>query len=144
MPDEENLIAHLGPEFVYAEGTEVPSKNLNYKLERDSKDLLEPVRAWYKQKVRSYEARLRSDIGKEVIGSTDFPTFQEVHIGITFGVHDQTRYKEIDIDNRTKTILDAMVGPIYEDDCQVKKLSVEKKLTDTETDWCLFAVKILK
>lgn len=101
------------------------------------------MRAWFRQEVLTYERRLRGDLSARVEGVDIFPTDKEVQVAITFGLGTEAEYLKGDIDNKAKTILDAMVGPVYEDDLLVRKLEIEKIRTDGQS-WCLFAAKIIE
>ncbi|WP_460219319.1 RusA family crossover junction endodeoxyribonuclease [Psychroserpens sp. MEBiC05023] len=49
----------------------------------------------------------------------------DVEVVLSFSVLER-RYKEVDIDNLTKTILDGLTGVAFEDDAQVSSLIVNK------------------
>ncbi len=134
----ESTIAHLNPEVVLLDGEWVPSKNINYKTEHDGT----ATKVWFKDHVLSYERKKRKELEEELSGLDIFPTEKEVHVAISFGLSSK-KYTEGDVDNKAKTILDAMIGPVYADDMQVKKLWVDKQLTPDEQDWCLLSIKIL-
>ena len=140
--EEENLIAHLHPELIHVTGGFVPSKNVNYKMDKDGNVLS----FFDRPKALGFERALRAELKKALTVAADqtFPTKEEVHVGITFALHSEKDYPQGDIDNKAKTILDALKGPVYIDDHQVKILYVKKMKTTKEEDWCLFAVKILR
>lgn len=134
-----STIAHLDPEIVMLDGEFVPSKNINYKTEVDGS-----IDKWgFKTGALAYERAKRKEMLEELKGVKEFPTSQEVHVAITFGMPTQKKYDEADIDNKAKTLLDAMVGPVYKDDRQVKVLWINKALEPDGEDWCLLSVKIL-
>ena len=57
----------------------------------------------------------------------------EVEVLLSFSVKEK-RFKEIDIDNLTKTILDGLCGVAFEDDVQVSSLIVNKHVHPMKID----------
>jgi len=135
---EQNTIAHLNPELVHVNGGFVPSKSLNYKTDKAGNI----TRTWDRIGVQNFERKLRADLKSAIAGVSLFPSQKEVHVALTFGMPPH-KYTQGDLDNKAKTILDAMKGPIYPDDCQVKILYVNKIRTEPEEEWFLIAVKLL-
>lgn len=61
-----------------------------------------------------------------------------------FGLHADSEYERCDLDNRIKTIFDALKSVVYIDDCQVKILWSHKEfLKNSECSYYQIAVKIL-
>lgn len=136
--NELSAIAHLNPELVHVIGAFVPSNQINYKTDEQGNVLS----FLFRKGVTDFKHSLRDELIKQLEDVDMFPTQQEVHVAITFGIP-ASQYTSGDIDNKSKTILDAMKGPVYLDDCQVQTLWADKKVTEDDEDWCLIAVKIL-
>lgn len=135
------VLLRINPEINYLVGNIiVPAKALTYKIDEQTHEILETI----KPRTHEFENRLKSDLQKELDGVKQFPTKKEVFVSIIHGMHAEKEYKTCDLDNRAKTILDAMKGPVYIDDSQVKLLWTEKKfLKGEEQSYYRISVKIL-
>ena len=131
----------IKPEIDYLVGDAlVPAKALSYKIDKKTKKVREIVKA----RTHEFENKLKADLKKELSGVKHFPAKKEVFVSITHGIHAEKEYSSCDLDNRAKAILDAMKGPVYKDDSQVKLLWTEKKfLEHEEQSYYRISVKIL-
>ena len=129
------------PDFTYTEGdTLVPSKALKYKTDPITKKIIETT----SPRSKSYEKNLRSYLEEVLKNESLFPTKSKVFIIVTHWLHAKSKYDGCDLDNRAKLILDAMKGPIYPDDCQVKVLWTYKELlNESQESHFSFIVKII-
>jgi Holliday junction resolvase RusA-like endonuclease len=136
-----SVLLKINPEINYLVGNIiVPAKALTYKIDEKTHEILETI----KPRTHEFENKLKIDLQKELSGVEQFPTKKEVLVSITHGMHAEKEYKSCDLDNRAKTILDAMKGPVYDDDSQVKLLWTEKKfLKGEEQSYYRISVKIL-
>jgi hypothetical protein len=65
-------------------------------------------------------------------------------VSITYGLHSSKDFEELDLDNRTKTILDALKDVVYLDDRQVKIVLADKIFLEHKMEsYFVFSVKIL-
>lgn len=138
---EKKFLDNLKPEFIYVSGaTIVPAKALKYKTDPETQKIIEVMRPG----THKFENILKADL-KEELKKVDFlPTGKEVFMVITHGFHTIDEYKKCDLDNRAKTILDALKGPVYQDDSQVKILwTCKELLKDSEESYYSFVIKIL-
>jgi len=133
-------IKALEPEIVHMEGNAlVPAKAVCYK-----KDANGGITETIKPRTHEFENELKEKIKKELTGVSIFPTKEYVFLSITYGLNSSSEYKKLDLDNRAKTILDALKGVVYEDDMQVKVLLTDKLfLEHTSESYYKFSVKIL-
>ena len=127
------------PEIVFSQGdTQVPSKSLQYKTDEKGK-IIEKI----KPRTARFEAGLRRKLKRHVKNSKAFPIKDEVILVITHGIHSEKKYKKLDLDNRAKTIGDALKESILEDDDQIKTLVCNKVfLKDVSKSYYSFSVKI--
>jgi Holliday junction resolvase RusA-like endonuclease len=65
------------------------------------------------------------------------PNEVEVFLGITMK---ERRFKEVDVDNLAKSILDCLNGIVYEDDAQVSSLIVNKYVHQMKIDSILIGI----
>src|SRR3989338_5988397 len=133
-------IKALEPEIVHMAGnTLVPAKAVTYKKAEDGK-----VTETIKPKTHEFENGLKEKMKHALKGVSLFPTKEHVFVSITHGLHSSNEYKNLDLDNRAKTILDALKGVVYDDDKQVRVLLTDKIfLENTPESYCRFSVKIL-
>lgn len=136
-----NFLKKLKPEIVYLKGDAiVPAKDLSWKVDPANNKIVEKVRP----KTHEFENSLKEDIKNELKGVSKFPTKKEVIIVLSHGFHSQKEYQNCDLDNRAKTVLDALKGPVYIDDSQVSILITYKDfLKNSQESYYRFSVKIL-
>jgi len=134
------LIKALEPEIVFMQGDAlVPAKAVCYKKGEDG-SITERI----KPKTHEFENYLKEELKKELEGISLFPTQKYVFIIITYGLNSSNEYKSLDLDNRAKTILDALKGVVYDDDMQVKVLVTDKIFLENSSEsFYRFSVKIL-
>lgn len=134
-------IKSLEPDVIYMEGDAlVPAKAVCYK-EDENGNFTERI----KPRTHEFENTLKNRLKKELANESLFPTKDYVFLSITYGLNSISEYKRLDLDNRAKTILDALKGVIYEDDMQVKVLLTDKIfLENQQENYYTFSVKILK
>ena len=134
------LIKALQPEIVHIEGnTLVPAKAVCYKKEDDGS-----ITERTKPRTHQFENGLKEKMKEELKGVSIFPTSKYIFLSITYGLNSSNEYKKLDLDNRAKTILDALKGAVYEDDMQVKVLLTDKIFLENKPEsYYQFSVKIL-
>ena len=110
----------IKPELVYQKQGDdgiVPSKTFSYKKIAETGEIV-PL----PPKTHRFENVLKREIGR-YFGSDDrFPTKKPVFVSIVHGLHSEQGFQDCDLDNRAKTILDALKGVVYDDDTQVHQL----------------------
>lgn len=133
------LIKALEPEIVHMEGNAlVPAKAVRYKEEYDS--VVERI----KPRTHAFENDLKEKMREELKGVSLFPTKKYVFVSIIYGLNSSNEYKKLDLDNRAKTILDALKGVVYLDDAQVKVLLTDKIFLENKPEsYYQFSIKIL-
>ncbi len=133
-------IKALEPEIIHMEGDAlVPAKAVSYKT-NESGHIVETI----KPRTHEFENSLNKKMKKELEGVTLFPTKEYVFLSITYGLNSKNEYKTLDLDNRAKTILDALKGVVYEDDRQVRVLLTDKVFLENSSEsYYRFSVKIL-
>jgi len=136
-----STISKIKPEIVYLSGNVlVPSKALSYKLDSITKKPIEKI----KPRTHKFENELKEDLKIELKGIKIFPTKNEVFVSILHGINSEKQYAKCDLDNRAKTILDALKNVVYFDDSQVKILWTEKEfLKNAQESFYRISVKIL-
>ena len=136
-----NFLEKLKPEVIYLHGDSiVPAKDLSWKRDSRTGKIIEKVRP----NTHKFENILKQDIKNELKDVDQFPTDKEIFIILSYGLHSSHEYKKHDLDNRAKTILDALKGPVYSDDSQVKILFTYKELLDnSQESYYRFSIKIL-
>lgn len=134
------ILKNLEPEIIFMEGNAlVPAKAVCYKRDSDG-NVIEVI----KPRTHNFENQLKNKIKNQLIGISMFPTQKEVFVSIRYGVNSEIEYNSLDLDNRAKTILDALKDVVYEDDKQVKLLVTDKFfLKNTKDCYYTFSVKIL-
>ncbi len=134
------MLTVLNPEIVYVRGNAtVPAKALTYKIDPDGHPI-ETIRP----RTHEFENELKADLKKELAGVISFPTDKEILISIIHGVHSKEEYKRHDLDNRSKTILDALKEVVYIDDSQVSVLwSCKQFLEKEQESYFRLAIKLL-
>ncbi len=130
----------IKPEIVYLRGNVlVPAKSLSYKKDPKTGET-KPIPA----KTHKFENELKKDIAKELESVDKFPTKKKVFVSIIYGFHSKKEFEKCDLDNRAKTILDALEGPVYINDNQVKMIWSHKNLlNNNEESFYRLSVKIL-
>jgi len=134
------LIKALEPEIIHMEGNDlVPAKAVCYKKLEDG-----TVEERVKPRTHNFENELKDKMRSELSGISMFPTDKYVFISITYGLNSSNEYKKLDLDNRAKTMLDALKGVVYNDDMQVKVLLTDKIFLENKPEsYYQFSVKIL-
>lgn len=134
------LIKALEPEIVHMEGNAlVPAKAVCYKKLDDGS-----VEERVKPRTHTFENELKEKMKKELSGISMFPTDKYVFVSITYGLNSNNEYKKLDLDNRAKTMLDALKGVVYKDDMQVKVLLTDKIFLENKPEsYYQFSVKVL-
>jgi len=131
----------IQPEIIYLHGNAlIPAKALSYKVDKNTRNIIEKI----KPRTHTFENNLRKDLGKELIDIDMFPTKDEVLVSIVHGIHSQKEYNQCDLDNRAKTILDALKSVVYIDDSQVRMLWTHKVfLKDKQESFFRISIKLL-
>ena len=130
----------LQPEITHTEGNSiVPAKAVGYTRDVDG-NIVEVI----KHHTHQFENQLKGKMKSELEHLPSFPTKEEVFVSISHGLHAAHEYRDFDLDNRAKTILDALKDAVYEDDKQVKVLLTDKMfLKDQQESYYKISVKIL-
>ncbi len=79
-------------------------------------------------------------VASEVMGTDDLikaPNEVEVILSITMK---ERRFKEVDVDNLAKSVLDSLIGIVFEDDSQVSTLLVNKSVHPMKVDSIMIAI----
>ena len=133
---------NIKPEVVYEKQGDdgvVPSKTFSYKRDDETGEVI-PV----PPKTHQFENVLKREIGNYFGSNSRFPTKKPVFVSIVHGLHSKRGFKDCDLDNRAKTILDALKGVIYDDDTQVHILWTQKLFLESEEEsYYHIAVKLL-
>jgi Holliday junction resolvase RusA-like endonuclease len=132
----------LEPELTYLEGNVlVPAKALSYKTASDG-NITEIIKPRTHQFENEIKRNLTEEFKKQKVSI--FPTKKPVFVSITHGLHSRKEYDLLDLDNRAKTILDALKGVVYDDDRQVRILLTDKVYLEKSSEsYVLFSVKFL-
>jgi Holliday junction resolvase RusA-like endonuclease len=140
MAKKKKRLKSIKPEILYLKGNvQVPSKTLTYKEDSHGEKVVAE-----KASTHQFENDLRKDIKGELENIKLFPTEKPVFVSITHGLNSKKRYNSYDLDNKAKTILDALKGVVYKDDSQVEYLWTDKELlADHSENYLRIAVKIL-
>ena len=132
------------PDYVYVkfgkDDGEVPPKTLSYYEDGETGQVV------VKQKPRThqFENTLKQEIAEELCDDKQFPTKKPVFVSIVHGLHSERGFQDCDLDNRAKTILDALKDVIYDDDTQVCMLWTQKQFLKRETEsYYRVAIKVL-
>lgn len=130
----------IEPEIDFMQGNAlVPSKALKYKTDKNGK-----VVDTTKPHVKEFEESLKKELRGLLKDIDIFPTKESVVMTITHGLNSEKEYKKLDLDNRAKTICDALKDAIYQDDNQVNVLLCNKIfLKNTSESYFRFTVKII-
>ena len=135
----------LQPDYVYLgggeRGGEIPPKTLAYDQDPETGRLI------VKQKPRThrFENTLKKEITEDLRTDKRFPTKRPMFVSIVHGLHSERGFQDCDLDNRAKTILDALKDVIYDDDAQVHALWTRKLFLQKEEEgYYRIAVKIIR
>jgi len=136
------LLKSLEPELTHLEGNVlVPAKALSYKTAIDG-SITEVIKPRTHQFENGLKAKLTEEFKKQKV--TLFPTKHPLFVSIRYGLHAKKEFESLDLDNRAKTILDALKGVVYDDDRQVKILLTDKVFLEKSSEsYVLFSVKFL-
>ena len=139
----QNNNTNIQPDYVYVKFGKndiIPSKTLSYKTHTVTGEVV-----LVKAKTHQFENEMKREISKGLKKvSNKFPTKEEVFISITHNLHSRRIYNSCDLDNRAKTVLDALKGVIYDDDNQVKILWTQKRFSkEDQISSYRISVKIL-
>lgn len=121
------MLGHVSPDVFYVlNNVVVPAKAVTYKIDPATGHIIETVRP----NTHKFENELKNNLRLRLKEENKFPTDQEVFVNIFYGVHSQIEYDAHDLDNRSKTILDALKSVIYNDDHQVSVLTANKEFLE--------------
>ena len=110
----------------------------------DGDNLLIGKRKEEKTNLTKFKENLRNKITSSTKDQKSFPSDKEVFIFVFQYFIGRTEYTKRDIDNMAKTVLDALKGLIYVDDCQVRTLLIGKKIERrVPQNFAYIAVKLL-
>lgn len=108
--------------------------------ERFSNDSLGNKRETGSQK--SFKLTISEKLKDDIKSKTQFPTDKEVFVFIVQYFASTTKYKETDVDNMAKTLIDTLKSIVYISDKQVKTLLITKKEFDHRINQDFFYVGI--
>ena len=128
--------------FGFYGGKPIPTKQDKFKplkvFEIDEKGNEVELKNFYERK----EDKNSIQEMKELVSEYATEAFKEkgiikkpanIEVLLSFSVKER-RFKEVDIDNLTKTILDGLTGVAFEDDAQVSSLIVNKHVHEMKID----------
>ena len=120
----------------------IPSKQRAYHKEKVSLE----IRSKEKEKIVAFNKRLIDNLNEQLKRLEQFPTDNELFVFILQYFVSEQKYRERDLDNMAKTILDLLEGKFYRDDKQVKTLLISKKVDrkNIPQDFIYIAIKELK
>ena len=128
----------LKAELIYTKyDSIVPAKAFAYKKDPVTQETIELI----KPRTHKFENSLKEELSKQLDDSSIFPVSEEILVSIILGLHAEKEYQTCDLDNRIKTILDALKSVIYIDDRQVKMIWSEKVFLRSENN-SFFQIKI--
>jgi Holliday junction resolvase RusA-like endonuclease len=79
-----------------------------------------------------------------ILSNSGFPATGEVLVGILQFFTSENEYKQRDVDNISKTILDSMRGSIYHDDGQVRSIIASKRLSkQVKSNFVFIGIKLI-
>lgn len=120
IPTKQDKFKPIEAYEVDEEGNEVPLKNF-YERKEDKNSIQE-----MKNLVNEYAKEAFKEKG--IIKNP-----ANVEVVLSFSVKEK-RFKEVDIDNLSKTVLDGLTGSAFEDDAQVSSLIVNKHVHKMKID----------
>ena len=132
------MFQKIEPEIDFMKGNVlVPSKALKYKKDKEG-NIIDTT----KPNVKKFEESLKKEL-RDLLKDIDiFPIKKNIVMTITHGLHSKKEYKNLDLDNRAKTICDALEGAVYQNDNQVNVLLCNKIfLKNTSESYFRFTVK---
>ncbi len=139
------LIDHL---FGFFGNTEIKTKQdkfkpveVNFLNEDGTEEILEEfyVRNPSSKAFQAFEGKIRA-VALEVFSKHEIickPQEIEIFLAISMKLR---RFKEVDVDNLAKSVLDCLNGIVYEDDSQVSNLIVKKSIHPLKIDSILIGV----
>lgn len=120
IPTKQDKFKPLKAFEINEDGKEVELKNFYEK--RDDKNSIQEMKTIVaKYATKAFEKK----------GIIKKPS--EVEVLLSFSMKER-RFKEIDIDNLSKTVLDGLTGVAFEDDAQVSSLIANKHIHDMKID----------
>lgn len=104
------------------------------------------IKAEEKEKIIAFKKRISDVLNEQSKQLEQFPTNNELFVFILQYFISEQKYKERDLDNMAKTILDLLEVKFYQDDKQVKTLLISKKIdkTNIPQNFAYIAIKELK
>lgn len=125
-------------DFSYRKSGEVtPAKALAYRIDPVTHQIIEVI----KPRTHEFENILRATFKELLKQNKKFPTNKDVFVLIEHGLHAVHDFEACDVDNRAKTILDALKSAVYQDDRQVSVLWTCKKFLRYQQE-SYFAISI--
>lgn len=130
----------IEPEIDFMKGNAlIHSKALKYKKDENG-NIVETT----KPNVKKFETSLKNELKELLKNINIFPIKDKVLMTITHGLHSEQEYEKLDLDNRAKTICDALEDAVYVNDNQVEVLICNKIfLKNTSESYFRFTVKII-
>ena len=142
MTQNDNAV--LQPDYMYTkfgkDDGEIPPKTLSYRMDSKTGQII----VIQKPRTHQFENTLKKKIIEDLYMDKRFPTKKPVFISIVHGLHSKRGFQDCDLDNRAKTILDALKSVIYDDDTQVHILWTQKLFLKKEVEsYYRVAIKML-
>ena len=117
----------------------IPSKTFSYKRDPGTGKVVLAL-----PRTHEFEDALKKDIAYNLRSDSRFPTKNPFFVSIAHGLHSERVFNDCDLDNRAKTVLDALKGVVYDDDRQVHMLWTQKIfLLSEEESYYRITIKML-
>lgn len=149
---KKDIIFHKNPNidilFGYFGDLDVPTKQDTYQpidvVEIDENGIEKMLRNFYVKRpnsnsVNAFKEYLQS-IAKQKFNESNIikmPNDVQVHLSISVR---EERYHDVDVDNLAKTVLDSLKTIVFDDDCQVSSLIVQKHVHPMKTSGIMIAI----
>ena len=134
--------------FGYFDGMQVPTKQDAFKpidvIEIDENGAENILKEFYQKKpeknsVRNFKQFIKELINEKFKENEKIKMPNKVQVSLSFSLTEK-RFFEVDVDNLSKTVLDSLNGIIFDDDCQVTSLIVDKHIHPMKINGILISI----